>query len=491
MGGMLAPPARPVPAGRVTPAAGYAQGVSQRPTSTPLVSARAVLTTAVGHLALAMLVVELLAGMQTYLNQTVLPLVAGDLGARSHYGTITAAAMVPTFLTMPLGGAMLARWRADRLMTALTAVLVAGAGLGAVAPSVGVYITGEVLRGLASGALATVTMGVLVAGLPEAWRRLFLAAGSAMWIISSVLGPAYAAAVSERWGWRWALVGYVPLLIAARLVMAREIRGLRVGADDGAQVPLLAAVTMAAGIAALGLAPVGTAWFAPVAAAGLLAVVWAALRVVPAGVRRLAPGRPAAIATLAWVCAAYFGVDYLVSPAGHDVLGLRPGAVGLALTAAGLTWSVIAMWTGAHPARAARTYRWRTGIGGALLAGGSLVVALALGGAVPWWGLHLGWAGAGAGMGLTHQDTIIRCVTAPNELGMAEDGISEAAAATSVTVAGNVGGAALGTLVTSLVAPTAAGVEAGLVVPVVAVLAGMLALTPLLARRAAEVGSSW
>ena len=54
-----------------------------------------------------------------------------------------------------------------------------------------------------------------------------------------------------------------------------------------------------------------------------------------------------------------------------------------------------------------------------------------------------------------------------------------------MTVASNAGGAALGTLVTAGAAPSATGVEAGLAVPVVAALTLMLALTPLLARRAA------
>ena len=59
--------------------------------------------------------------------------------------------ILPAFLTMPLGGAMFARWRAGRLMTVLTGVLVAGAMLGALSPNVGVYAAGEVLRGLAAG----------------------------------------------------------------------------------------------------------------------------------------------------------------------------------------------------------------------------------------------------------------------------------------------------------------------------------------------------
>lgn len=449
----------------------------------PPVSVRGVIATPVGRLTLAMLVVELLAGMQVYINQTVLPLVASDLSARAHYGLVTAAATVPTFLTMPLGGAMLARWRADRLMTALTGLLVAGAAAGALAPDVGVYVLGEVVRGMAAGALSTVTMGAMVAGLPEAWRRAFLAASSAMWVVSSLAGPAYAAAISSGWGWRWALVAYIPVLVAARLVMARQIRGLRVRDDDGA--PLAAALAMAGGVALIGAVPASAPWFWPVSALGLGGVGWACSRVFPAGVLRLAPGRRAALATLTWVCACYFALDFLVSPAGHDVLALGPGAVGWALTTAGVLWSTVAVWCGAHPARRRRAYLVRTGAGGLLLALGGALLAAALAGAAPWWGLHAGWGIAGLGMGLTHQDTLIRCVTDPVELGRAADGISEARSATAVTVAGNVGAAALGTLATTLVAPTSAGVEERLVVPVVVVLTIMLGLTPLLARRAA------
>ena len=180
--------------------------MSAPPSSAGSPSLRALFSSRAGHLALAVLVVELLAGMQIYLNQTVLPLLATEMGARNAYGLVTAAAQVPAFLTMPLGGAMLARWRPDRLMTALTALLVVGAVVGALAPNVEVYVLGEILRGLAAGALATATMGVMVAGLPDAWRRLCLAGGSGMWVVAALAGPVYASGVSASWGWRWALV---------------------------------------------------------------------------------------------------------------------------------------------------------------------------------------------------------------------------------------------------------------------------------------------
>ena len=133
--------------------------MSAPPSSAGSPSLRALFSSRAGHLALAVLVVELLAGMQIYLSQTVLPLLATEMGARNAYGLVTAAAQVPAFLTMPLGGAMLAWWRPDRLMTALTALLVVGAVVGALAPNVEVYVLGEILRGLAAGALATATMG--------------------------------------------------------------------------------------------------------------------------------------------------------------------------------------------------------------------------------------------------------------------------------------------------------------------------------------------
>ena len=62
-----------------------------------------------GVLAGALLALELLAGMQTFLLATVVPLVAADLDAHQFYGVITGAAQVATFVTMPLGPWLLRR----------------------------------------------------------------------------------------------------------------------------------------------------------------------------------------------------------------------------------------------------------------------------------------------------------------------------------------------------------------------------------------------
>ena len=457
--------------------------MSAPPSSASSPSLRALFSSRAGHLALAVLVVELLAGMQIYLNQTVLPLLATEMGARNAYGLVTAAAQVPAFLTMPLGGAMLARWRPNRLMTALTALLVLGAVVGALAPNVEVYVLGEILRGLAAGALATATMGVMVTGLPDAWRRLCLAGGSGMWVVAALAGPVYASGVSASWGWRWALVAYLPVLIAARAVMAGQIRDLRLDeeTDHDETVPWLPALAMAAGVALIGALQASSPWFWPGVGVGTALVLWSCSCVLPDGTLRLVPGRRAGIATLLWVCAFFLTLDYLVAPSAHDVLGLTPTQTGWALTAGGIGWSAVAIACGARPAREPQAYRRRTMLAAVFFVVGTMLMAVTVLEKADWWGLPVGYGVASIGMGLTHLDTMNRIVTDPAE----PDGITHAQAATAVTIAGAAGGAVLGTAATAFVAPTASGVETDRLWPTLVVLAAGLLLTPLLARRAA------
>ena len=443
----------------------------------------ALLGSRTGHLALAVLVVELLAGMQVYLNQTVLPLLATEMGARNAYGLVTAAAQVPAFLTMPLGGAMLTRWRPARLMTVLTTLLVSGAVVGVLAPNVEVYVLGEILRGLAAGALATATMGVMVTGLPDAWRRLCLAGGSGMWVVAALAGPVYASGVSASWGWRWSLVLYLPVLIAARAVMAGQIHDLRLDeeTDHDETVPWLPALAMAAGVALIGALRASSPWFWPGVGVGTALVLWSCSCVLPDGTLRLVPGRRAGIATLLWVCAFFLTLDYLVAPSAHDVLGLTPTQTGWALTAGGIGWSAVAIACGARPAREPQAYRRRTILAAVFFVAGTMLMVVTVLEKADWWGLPVGYGVASIGMGLTHLDTMNRIVTDPAE----PDGITHAQAATAVTIAGAAGGAVLGTATTAFVAPAAAGVETSRLWPTLVLLAGGLLLTPLLARRAA------
>ena len=163
---------------------------------------------------------------------------------------------------------------------------------------------------------------------------------------------------------------YLPLLIAARAVMAGQIRDLRMDeeTDRDETVPWLPAGAMAAGVAIIGALRASSPWFWPGVAGGTTLVLWSCSRVLPAGTLCLAVGRRAGIATLMWVCAFFLTLDYLVAPSAHDVLDMTPTQIGWALTAGGIGWSVVALVCGAHPARELKAYRRRTTLAAAFVA---------------------------------------------------------------------------------------------------------------------------
>lgn len=399
----------------------------------PAPSARALFTTSLGSLALGLLAVELLAGIQSYLTAVVTPLMAAELDGQHLYGVLTASTQAAMFLTMPLGVALLRRAPGGRLLVWFTGVTVVGALVSAIAPTAVWFAAGRVIAALAAGALATISMGVIVTVLPRQWRQLVLAGFSAMWVITSLVGPAYAAWASEQFGWRWAMVGYLPLLIVARLLVARRLRESGGGQDAG-RLSMSDAVVLAAGVALIA-APIGNGWSRVVAVGAALALTaFAGIRLLPSGVARLRSGRPSAIAALGLLCGVYFGASGIVAILAHDVLGYGAVEIGALLSGGGLAWAIVGLACGRRPAASDQSYRVRVTVGSALVTAGLALqaVAVALAGAA-WSGLAFaaGWILAGLGMGSAYLDTIGRIVEPP----AVEDGIAAYdAAAASVAV---------------------------------------------------------
>ncbi|WP_182113113.1 MULTISPECIES: MFS transporter [unclassified Actinotalea] len=387
-------------------------------------------------LALSLVFVEFLAGMQSYLSQTVLPLVAAELDGAHLYGPLNAAAQAPMFLTMPLGAWLLSRFQVGRLMVVFTAVTVTGAVICAVAPSMGWFIAGTAVRAFASGALATVSMGAISRGLPPRYRQLVLAGMSGVWLFSSVLGPVYAVAAMAAFGWRWAMVLYLPVLLLARMLVARYTpeRTEEVPAE---KAPWGWSLVLAGGAAVLVL-PVG-AWSAVALAAGVSLMLLAARAVLPAGTFGRSRGRRAALAALAATAAVYFGASMVLSVVAHDAFGLGPERFGFIIAAPGLLWAAAALWTGTHPALDDAAFRRRALPAGASITTGVAVLLgttlLADDASTAFIGLLLGACLLGLGMGSVYPDLLGRCLRQPDQ----PDGISDDRMAAAVVIAESVG----------------------------------------------------
>lgn len=390
---------------------------------------------AIGVLAGSLVFIEFLAGMQRYLSQTVLPLVAADLNGVRWYGPLSAASQAPMFLMMPLGSWLLSRFRIGRLMVFFTMVDVGGAVLCAAAPAMWVFVAGTAVRSFASGALATVGMGAISRGFPPKWRQLVLAAMSGVWVFSSILGPVYAVGVSVWLGWRWAMLLYLPLLLAARSAVGRCMPE-RTGKEAPEKAPWAWSLVLAAGSAVLSV-PLGS-WSAATVVIGGGAMVRATAAILPAGTFRAASGRRAALSALAVTGAVYFGASIVLSVVAHDAFGLSARAFGFIIAAPGFMWAIAALWTGSHPAAGDRGMRHRLIPGGTTIMLGVVVLfatTLTARGTSAFAGLLAGAALLGAGMGSLYPDLLGRCLAQPS----APDGISQDRMAAAVALSESAG----------------------------------------------------
>ena len=436
---------------------------------------------AVVMLALSLLAVELVAGMQTYLSQTVLPLAAEDLDGSRLYGVVNAAADAALFLTLPLGGALLARYRIGPLMLALTLVTVMGATVCALSTSMPTFITGTVIRSLAGGALATVSMGAISQGLPPRHRQLVLAGMAGTWVISSLVGPAYAASVSSVLGWRWAMVLYLPVLFAARMMIARYMPP-RQQHDDAEKVPFGWAVVLALGAVVLSV-PLG-AWSVVAIVVGGALMLRAARSLLPAGALAGRSGRPAALSALLVTTAVFFGAADVLAVVSHDAFGLDAAQFGFVIAAPSFVWAVVGLWCGSHPGAGA-AFRRRALLGGGATTVGVvalLITTMLVGpGREALWGLAISAAVLGLGMGLVYPDLLGRCFTEPQ----GGDGISDDHMAASVVMA-----EAVGTTLVTTVAFTWLGTGFGQVAAAdhraQLLYAALLVLTPLMVLQLAR-----
>lgn len=391
---------------------------------------------AVAMLALSLVFVEFLAGMQRYLSQTVLPLMASDLDGARLYGPLDAAAQAPMFLMMPVGAWLLSRFKISHLMLFFTTMTVVGAAACAAASVMGVFIAGTAIRSMASGALATVGMGVISRGLPPKYRQLVLAGMSGIWLFSSVLGPVYAVAVSSVLSWRWAMLLYLPFLLLARLMIARYMpeRTEQVARE---KAPWKWSIVLATGSAVLSL-PLGT-WSAATVFVGAGLMLSASSAILPGGTFRATSGRRAGLTALMVTAAVYFGASMVLSVIAHDVFGFGPQQFGFIIAAPGFMWAVAGLWTGSHPALEDRKFRGRALPASTTIALGVVVIfaatLLASGASSAFICLLLGGALLGLGMGSLYPDLLGRCFSRPEK----SDGISEDRMAAAVVIAESVG----------------------------------------------------
>lgn len=369
------------------------------------------------RLAAGIVALEFAAAVTGFVASTLLPVVAGDLGARDSLGLLIAGSSLGLFVALPLASRVLARLGSRGTLAIGMIAYLGGLLLAAMSRTAWMFALGQFSAGLASGLLAVFGISTAIRHLDERLRLKVVAASSAMWILPALVGPAATLGLEHLVGWRWTLLLPVPFVLFGRLLVVRATRG---GLDSTETPrPLLRTLTVPLGAACV----VFSMGFWPLALAGAAITVVGMIAILPPGTARLRPGTPAALGAMVLFAIGYFGADSLITvllTAGFEV---SLGQAAIVLSAAPLGWAVTSLvatrFTSAHFPVVGLSL---TALGTAVVAfGGSFPVALTA------------WAIAGIGVGLAYPGLYIRATTAGSS------GFTAAELATAVITAECVG----------------------------------------------------
>lgn len=419
---------------------------------------------------------------------TAMPVVARELAGMSLYNLAFSASLAASVIATVLGG----RWSDVRgpmpPIAAGVGLFVAGLLMAGLAPTMEVLVTGRFVQGFGTG-LTQVALSVLVArAYPAALHARVFALFSAAWVVPSMVGPALAGLVAERFGWRWIFLGVIAVVLPAALLLWRGATG-RTGPDTPARpdvparpdlpalpdVPAPSASGVGRKFGWAALTAVSAAFIQygsalgvpglPLLVTGVVLLAVALPRLLPAGALRAARGLPTAPLLRGLAFGAYTAAEVLIPLMLRDARGLSAAGAGVVLTVGALGWVVGSWAKGREVVSDLAAIRG----GAALIAAGIALVTLVLVDAVPLVVAYAGMAVAGLGIGALHP-TVTVLVLRMSRTG--EEGRNSADVGVGESVFTVVAVAASGALFTA----AAQNHAAGLAVPVaLAVVAAVLA----------------
>ncbi len=414
---------------------------------------------------------------------TVMPEVKDDLGGLALYGWVFSGFFLASLLGIVVSGQLADRRGLTLPFTAGLILFSIGLVVGGFAQTMPMLVIGRLAQGFGAGAIPSVGYAAIGRGYPARLRPRMFATTSTAWVVPGLIGPALATVVEHAWSWRLVFLGLLPIVAVAgamaipalRALDAPRSRSRRPGSSDelgatdsgrspapqsgkqiaveaggsAAPAPTVGAVLAAADRRRLGrvvllVAGVGAVLGAtsdappllavPLVVIGLPLAAWAFVGLVPKGTARLARGVPATVAVRGILTCGFFSADAYVSLAVTDGRGASIWFAGAALSAGSVTWAS-ASWVQARfigrlgPRRLVAT-------GFAVLVGAiGLMLAVALGLAVPF--AIVSWAIGGFGMGLAYSPLSVTVLAAARP---GEEGVASAALQLSDTL-----GIAIGT----------------------------------------------
>ena len=179
----------------------------------------------------------------------MLPTIIAEIGGRRLFAWATTLYLVGSVVAAAVVHPILQRIGARRSYLIGLTVFALASVVNVVAPSMAVLVAGRALRGVAGGLLAGLGYALINTALPRALWTRGSALVSAMWGVSTLIGPVAGGIFAQLGLWRWAYVaiGVAAGLMALVVLKVHEAQPGGLGrAEPGAAHPQCADMVAAA-----------------------------------------------------------------------------------------------------------------------------------------------------------------------------------------------------------------------------------------------------